>query len=337
MAEAGNTPDAQVQEEQMQSAPTGHFTERAVLKGHNLAVTAIQVNEDHTQLVTASRDHTALVWKLPKTQEAWAVEYTRLVGHNHFVSDISIANDSSHLITASWDKTLRLWDLANRSTNKIFIDHKKDILAATFSPCNRHIISCSRDKTVRVWNILGECKVTIDNDAWATCVSCAPTRSENDPFKFAVGFWDGKVKVWEVSEKCNLLYTIDAHQGRVLSVAFAPDGQWLMSGGSDRKVCMFQVADGKKIISFTAPQTVNCIAACPSRAWICAATYEGIGVWDIQQKQQIDLVQPDFKPLGKREAGRTPECTCITWSNDGSILYAGYNNGEVRVWEVRSE
>ena len=316
---------------------TSHFRERAVLKGHNAAITALQVNTEHTLLVSGSRDNTALIWNLPKRQDAWGVEYTRLCGHNHFVSDVCFTSDSSHLLTSSWDKTLRLWDLSTRSTKTLFKDHTKDVLAATFSPCNRRIISCSRDKTVRLWNILGECKVKLeDNDAWATTVDCAPMDSELSPLTIAVGFWDGNVKLWSIGEKCDKLYDLPAHNGRVLSVTFTPDGQWLVTGGSDHKVKMFAVSSGQQILSFTAPSSVSSLATCPTRAWICAATYEGIAVWDIKEKKQIDLVQPNF-PVNEKGRGRTPDCTSITWADDGTVLYAGYNNGEIRVWEVRSE
>lgn len=326
-----------VEDPVQQQAESSHFRERAVLKGHNAGVTSLQVNNEHTLLVSGSRDCTALVWRLPKQQDRWATEYIRLTGHNHFVSDVCFTSDSTHLLTSSWDKTLRLWNLETRTTKTLFKQHTKDVLAATFSPCNRRIISCSRDKTVLLWNILGECKVEFNkNDAWATCVACAPMENEHSPLIIAVGFWDGTIKVWKIDEKIDTLFTIEGHNGRVLAVSFTPDGQWLVSGGSDHKVKMFSVKNGQQILSFTAPASVSSIATCPTRAWICAATYEGIAVWDIQEKKQIDLVQPNF-PTTENGKGRTPDCTSVVWAEDGTVLYSGYNNGEIRVWEVRSE
>lgn len=336
--EVAQQPEAEQPVEEETQKVASHFIERAVLKGHNLAVTALEIDDDSTKLVSASRDNTALVWSLPKTQENWGIQNTRLVGHNHFVSDIALTSDATHLVTSSWDKTLRLWELDTRTCKKIFNGHAKDVLSVVFSPCNRRIISTGRDNTVKIWNILGECKESMKFNTWGTTIACSPQADEMSPLIFAVGFWDGKVRIFKVQDKCEKLFELDAHKGRVLSVSFTPDGQWLMTGGSDHKVCMWNIKTGQKVISFTAPQVVNAIAASPSRAWICAATYEGIAVWDIQNKTQIDLVQPNFPELGtKRHEGRTPDCTSICWSNDGSVLYAGYNNGEIRVWEVRSE
>ena len=324
-------------EEPMAESVTKRFVDRAVLKGHNMGVTSLVVSQDSQFLVSGSRDHTALVWKLPQTQEAWGVEDTRLVGHNHFVSGVSLTSDNTHLLTCSWDKTIRLWDLKERASKKVFLDHKKDVLAVCFSPGNRRIISCSRDKTVKIWNTVGTCKTSLPTEDWGTSVTCYSADEAEPELFVAVGFWNGQIKVWKVGDKVDLLQTLDGHQGRCTSVAFSPDGQWIISGGTDRKLCMWKLEDGTKMMSFTASAPINCVACCPTRAWACAATYEGICVWDIQAKTQIDLVQPAFPILGKRQAGRTPECMTLAWQEDGRVLYAGYNNGEIHVWEVRSE
>jgi guanine nucleotide-binding protein subunit beta-2-like 1 protein len=321
---------------QTEERETAHFNPRAKFVGHNAAVEALDIDSENNILVSASRDKTALVWKLNKTQECWAQELTRLVGHNHFVSGVSLSRDATHLVTSSWDSTLRLWDLSSRTTKKLFLGHDKDVLGVKFSPNNRMIISVSRDKTMKVWNILGECKADLSGESWATSIACAPMESETAPLIVAVGYWDGTVKVFKIQDKCELMHTIKAHDGRCTCVTFTPDGKWVVTGGSDRKVVMWVTETGAKTLSFSAPGPVHDVVTCPTQAWICAATYEGIAVWDIQAKQQIDLVQPNFKPLGKREAGRTPDCTCLAWAADGSVMYSGYNDGSIRAWEVKS-
>jgi guanine nucleotide-binding protein subunit beta-2-like 1 protein len=323
----------------------GQFVERAILQGHNQSITALQVNPEHQILVSGSRDRTALVWKLARSQDLWGIPYTRLVGHNHFVSGVSLAADSTHLLTSSWDKTIRLWTLDTRTTKTKFVDHQKDVLAVTFSPDNRRIVSCGRDKVVKLWNILGECKVNLAaGESWATSISCASDQSDpSNPLIVAAGYWDGKVKISKIGEHAEDLFTLSAHNGRVSSVAFTPDGKWLLTGGSDRKVLLWSVTDGVEQRRFSATAPVNAIAPCPTRAWVCAATYEGIAVWDIEKSDQIDLVQPEFKtPPGtkadreKGPRGRHADCTALAWADDGSVLYAGYSNGDIRVWEVRA-
>jgi len=187
---------------------TSRFIERASVSGHNMSITSIKVNRDQTMLVSASRDKTALVWQLPRTNENWAVPQIRLIGHNHFVSSASISSDSCYVLTSSWDKTLRLWNLADHETKTLFKGHTKDVLDVTFSPDNRRIISCGRDNCVRIWNVLGESAMDIKTPSWATCVSCAPLASDKDPLIFAVGLWDGTVIVYKFADKVEELHKI---------------------------------------------------------------------------------------------------------------------------------
>ena len=331
-------PNDVVEEQETNQAISSRFYERASFKGHNASVTSLAVCQKGSILVSASRDKSALVWRLPKVQDNWAVEDTRLFGHNHFVSGVSLSRDSSYLLSSSWDKTLRLWNLQNRTCKTKFLGHEKDVLDVQFSSDNRRVISCGRDNTVRIWNILGKNVFTIQCDSWVTSIACAPLADETQPLVLAAGFWDGSVKAWQISEQCTELYNIQAaHEGRCHSVSFTPDGQWLITGGSDRKVVMWNAQTGAKMLSFTASAVINYVCACPTRAWITAATYEGIHVWDISDKQQIDLVDIAFSPRGKRNAGRKPDCTTLAWADDGAVLYAGYNDGVIKAWEVRSE
>lgn len=176
---------------------------------------------------------------------------------------------------------------------------------------------------------------TIKADAWPTCVACAPAEGKA-PLTVAVGLWNGDVQIFSIADNVEKKHTIKAHDGRCEAIEFTPDGKWIFTGGSDRKVFMWDAETGKKTLTFNAPAPVHAIVACPTRAWVCAATYEGIAVWDIQNKQQIDLVVAPFKSRGtKRDEGRKPDCLCLSWAADGTVLYAGYNDGMVRAWEVR--
>jgi len=314
---------------------TTHFAERATLRGHKVAITSLQVDQSCELLVSGSRDRTALIWNLPKQQGNWATMQARLDGHNHFVSGVAFSSDASHVLTSSWDKIIRLWTVKTRSIKALFKEHDKDVTSVAFSPSNNVVVSCARDNTVKVWNILGVCKRTLPLDAWGACIACSPGGNDTECV-FAVGCWDGTVKLWSFGKDCEEQFRIKAHDGRVSGVAFAPGGAFLVTGGSDRKVCVWNVSDGSLVRSLTAPAPINAISCCPTQAWVCAATYEGIAVFDIQVGEPIDLVQPDFPVLGKHETGRTPDCTCVAWQDDGAVLYSGYNNGEIRVWEVRS-
>ena len=78
----------------------------------------------------------------------------------------------------------------------------------------------------------------------------------------------------------------------------------------------------------------------PDRYWLCAATQSSVKIWDLESKTVIaDLNSrnPDFfahKPTGEKNI--TPSCVSLAWSADGTTLFAGYTDGIIRVWNVRS-
>lgn len=58
----------------------------------------------------------------------------------------------------------------------------------------------------------------------------------------------------------------------------------------------------------------------------------GIKIWDLESKSIVDELKPDFPNMGKKT--QIPYCTSLNWSADGSTLYSGYTDGNIRVWGV---
>lgn len=44
-------------------------------------------------------------------------------------------------------------------------------------------------------------------------------------------------------------------------------------------------------------------------------------IWDLESKVVVDELRPDFPEVSAKAI--VPYCTCLCWSNNGSILYSG--------------
>ena len=249
------------------------------------------------------------------------------------MQDVVLSSDGQFGLSASWDCTLRLWDLQTGMCTKRFVGHTKDVLSVAFSQDNRQIVTGSRDKTIKLWNTLGECKYTIVEDChteWVSCVRFSP--STTNPI-IVSGGWDKLIKVWNLTN-CKLRTNLPGHSGYINSVTVSPDGSLCASGGKDGTAQLWDLQEGKHLYQLEAGDEINALLFSPNRYWLCAATNKCIKIWDLESKNVVDELRPEFPPLGKRAL--EPRCISIAWSGDGQTLFSGYTDNIIRVWQVMS-
>ncbi|KAJ1921140.1 cross-pathway control WD-repeat protein cpc2 [Tieghemiomyces parasiticus] len=305
---------------------------RGTLRGHSGWVTAIATtSENPDMLISASRDKTLIIWHLSRDESNFGYARRALVGHDHIVQDLAISLDGQFALSASWDKTLRLWDLQTGNTTRRFVGHTNDVLSVSFSPDNRQIVSGSRDKSIKLWNTLGECKFNITQDGHTEWVSCVRFSPNSESSLIVSCGWDKLVKVWDLT-KCKLRTNHIGHTGYINTVTISPDGSLCASGGKDGIVMLWDLNDGKHLYSLEANDTINALVFSPNRYWLCAATDSCIKIWDLESKSVVCELAPEFIETGKKSSA--PQCISLAWSADGTILFSGYTDDVIRVWQV---
>ncbi|HTU89884.1 MAG TPA: sigma-70 family RNA polymerase sigma factor [Gemmataceae bacterium] len=123
------------------------------------------------------------------------------------------------------------------------------------------------------------------------------------------------------------------HGGEVRSVAFAPDGKTLASGGQDNTVRIWEIASGKEIRRFTAVTGlgadhawVSSIAFSPDGKHLAAGTMNGPGevaMWELATGKES-------RPLRMNRAG----VDSLVFSPDGKALAACTQDGLIHLWDA---
>jgi guanine nucleotide-binding protein subunit beta-2-like 1 protein len=311
------------------------LTLKGELKGHGGWVTAIATTaEQPDSIISASRDKCVINWKLSREEGEFGKPIRRLKGHSHYVQDVAISHDGQFVLSGSWDGELRLWDLSTGLTTRRFVGHTGDVLSVAFSADNRQIVSGSRDRKIHLWNTVGQLKFTLSEDGhkeWVSCVRFSPNLSI--PLVVSSG-WDKIVKVWSLTN-CRLKTNLHGHTAYVNTVTVSPDGSLCASGGKDRTALLWDLNEGRALSSLEAGDTINALAFSPVRYWLASACGSEIRIWDLESKDRIAVLKiPDTKEKKSKNKAVPIQCISLAWSLDGSTLFAGYTDNNIRCWGV---
>jgi hypothetical protein len=176
-------------------------------------------------------------------------------------------------------------------------------------------------KIVYIWELeTGKLRLKLDNfDAVVHCVASSPAGK-----LFAVGCEDGTIRLMNPADGREAR-RFTAHQVRVRdwvgptgvsSMQFCPDGQKLVSTGSDLSIRLWNTAYGEQLSLVWQFQSVCGLAWSPEGKTLASATqlndHWAVQLWeDAMRKEQTPLTELGGRP------------TTIAFSNDGKMLAVG--------------
>ena len=152
-----------------------------------------------------------------------------------FVNALAISPDGRWL-AASADKTVRIWETHGWKQTDDLIAADEDVLSVAFSENSRCVAFGAADGRVKIYDVSRKAiSSTFDTPALkARCVTFS-----NDGTKLAAAV--GKsVWLWDVASG-HPLKTLPADRRRVTSVLFTPDGESILTIGTDKAIKVWKV------------------------------------------------------------------------------------------------
>lgn len=119
--------------------------------------------------------------------------------------------------------------------------------------------------------------------------------------------------------------TIDAHAGWINAVAFSPDGTWLVSGGDDEMIRVWDAATGKRVREWRGhADGVTSIALRPDGRQIVSGGWDNtLKVWDVRTGRRLRTFE-----------GHEEQVTSVAYSRDGKWLVSGSGDDTLTVWDA---
>ncbi len=115
------------------------------------------------------------------------------------------------------------------------------------------------------------------------------------------------------------------HHAEVHSVAFSPDGQFILTGSEDTTARLWSTPESLPLFTFIGhTKGVTSIAYSPKEKYVLTGSKDGTArLWDVETGQQV-----------RAFVGHVGYINSVTFSSDGKYIITGGDDHTARLWDV---
>jgi uncharacterized delta-60 repeat protein len=240
------------------------------------------------------------------------------------VTSAAFSPDGKVVVSGSWDNTARVWEAA---TGKEIarMTHGGTVESVAFSPDGKNIASGGCDQRIYPSGVCAQGSVRV----WEATTGKEIARMTYDSTVKSVAFSpDGKYIVSgggttaRVWEAKGDNETARMAQGTISYVAFSPDGKYVVSGSNDKTARVWEAATGKEIARMTHDGTVRSVAFSPDGRYVVSGGGTTACVWEAATGKEIARMTHHYGVIS------------VAFSPDGKYVASGGEDDTARVWEA---
>ncbi|MDJ0716933.1 MAG: hypothetical protein QNJ54_22405 [Prochloraceae cyanobacterium] len=254
------------------------------------------------------------------------------------IASISFTPDGEQLATAAKDGLILFWNLKGINDGRLDTE-QKEITSISFSPDRKYLAVADTKETIKIWqeyldsNPKG--KTIARNQGNISFMSFSP----NSEKLVTLGKDTDLPLLWDLSqlEKTPSIKPIEFKaqiNGEISDISFSPDGENIViAQEKNNKLKLFRITSSvvKEYKQFDVKQSgvvgisFNNSSERPRLA--TAGTDRTIKIWDWSKKEKelITEFESDLEQI-----------TSISFSEDGTYVVVGGDQGEIEVWSVQN-
>jgi WD40 repeat protein len=302
-------------------------SEVRIFSGHTNTVRSFAFSPDGKNILSGSDDYTLKLWDV-KTGK----EIRTFSGHTIPVNSVAISRAGNFVICASNNKTLILWDINSGKEVRTF---SPSYYPVAFSPNGNYVLSGSENNTLTLWDINSGKKVNdfsgnkeiVNTVAFSNDGNYVLSGGGYPPGVYSVS-GDYSLKLWDIKSGKEIK-TFLGHTNSVTSVAFSPNGNYVLSGSSDMTLKLWNIKNGKEIKTFSKygwMGGVTSIAFSPDGNYILSGSdVNNIWLWDINSGKDLRMF-----------SGHSHRINAVAFSPDGNYALSSSDDDTIKLWDINS-
>lgn len=241
-------------------------------------------------------------------------------GHRGGVGGVSYSADGRSILTLGDDGALKTWR-ADRLTETATYALERP-RASVLATSGQRAAAAHRDGRIEVWDIERATRIVQlkrnDAEVWALAMV-------DDGRRLVAAAHDWKVAVYDLTTPDAEPRLLEGHTSAVKALAVGPDGDLLATGGADRTVRMWSLADGAGKGIYRGHQDfVMALAYAPDGRRIASGDLSGeVRIWSPRGRRTQRVL--------KAHRGAV---TALAYSPDGRQLASAGHDGVVKLWDI---
>lgn len=262
-------------------------------------------------------------------------------GHKGIIESLAFSQDGNRLASTDTQSGLRLWDLTrtdavDSSTPEIAPD--LNLHTVTFSPEGQFLVagfgtttswfSITNQPVPSYYDLIKQPLIEHTSVIRDIAFNADGTRFASASEDWRIGYcYDYFI---DPRPGCRHIIFLNAHDGPVNSLAFSPDNKWLVSGGDDGIVLVWNAYNPYVSRSLFAPPVqgkrwnIQGLAFSPDSKLLASSDWDlSVRLWDVEHGTMVREFYPNQGTLGT-----------IVISPDGTKLAFAAEYGPQRIWNL---
>ncbi len=297
---------------------TNNWQEAHYLR-HKSEVRALAFSPDGQTLATGSKNGTTRLWNAVSGKELFELENIKMV------EDVAFSPDGCKIAAGGSDGYALIWNVTDGKILHRLKHTLPSVGKVLFNPSGQTLVTVNNgrheDSAVHLWDIKSA-ELLATNKIKAADVALSP----NGKYLAiaSASFKDGSVYLWDATTMKQVA-RLEHERSALQSVAFSPDGKYLVSTGTDGSARLWALPDGDEVFHVNHQDRVIIAAFSADSAYFVTGSQDGTA--------KVVSV-----PAGKEVArlNNPGNISAVRFSPDGQyVITASEKSGSARVWRFK--